>query len=102
VHLIGEFLDEISTVKALWLLDRPVSNSGRLKTLIGELAQKNNWDWEIELLLSPDAELIKTDLAVASSDSVVLDRCKRWANLATEIIQKKLTSAKVIDLSDSG
>jgi len=99
VELIGDFLGEVGTGKALWLLDSPVSNSGRLKTLIGELARKNNWDWEIELLLSPDAELKKTDLIVASSDSVVLDGCRSWVNLATEIIKNKLPSAKVIDLS---
>ena len=102
VRLIGEFLGEIGVAKALWLLDSPVSNSGRLKTLIGELARKNNWNWEIELLLSPDAALKKTAAVVASSDSVVLDGCKRWVNLATEIIKKKLASARVIDLSDSG
>jgi len=123
VQLIGEFLKEIGVVKVRWLLDSPVSNSGRLKTLIGELAEKNNWHgfdpstpstvlgtsalragkltagWEIELLLSPDYELIKTEEIVASSDSVVLDGCKKWLNLATEIIKQKLSSAKVIDLS---
>ncbi len=99
VELIGDFIGEVGAGKALWLLDSPVSNSGRLKTLIGELAHKNNWDWEVELLLSPDAELKKTDLIVASSDSVVLDGCRSWVNLATEIIKKKLRSAKVIDLS---
>jgi hypothetical protein len=99
VQLIGQFLREVGVGKALWLLDSPVSNSGRLKTLIGELARKNNWNWEIELLLSPDAELKKTDAVVASSDSVVLDGCRSWVNLATEIIKKKLPSAKVIDLS---
>jgi len=102
VELIGKFLEELGTGKALWLLDSPVSNSGRLKTLIGELARENNWNWEIELLLSPDAELKKTDLIAASSDSVVLDGCKSWVNLATEIIKNKLSSAKVIDLSDAG
>jgi len=99
VRLIGKFLGEIGAANALWLLDSPVSNSGRLKTLIGELARKSNWDWEIELLLSPDAELKKTDLIVASSDSVVLDGCKRWTNLAAEIITQKLPLATVIDLS---
>ncbi len=99
LELIGQFLQEVHAGKALWLLDSPVSNSGRLKTLIGELARNNNWNWEIELLLSPDAELKKTDLIVASSDSVVLDGCKSWVNLATEIIKNKLPSAKVIDLS---
>jgi hypothetical protein len=101
VQIIGDFLVEVGAGKALWLLDSPVSNSGRLKTLIVKLARKNNWNWEIELLLSPDAELKKTDLIVASSDSVVLDGCRSWVNLATEIIKKKLPSAKVIDLSTS-
>ena len=99
VQLIGEFLSEIGLTQALWLLDRPVSNSGRLKTLIGELAQKNGWNWEIRLSLSPDAELIKTNQIVASTDSVILDACKRWANLTTEIIKRKLASARLVDLS---
>jgi len=99
LQMIGEFLKEASVTKALLLLDSPVSNSGRLKTLIGELADKNNWDWEVELVLSPDAELKKTDLVVASSDSVILDACRRWVNLATQIIERKLPSAWIIDLA---
>jgi hypothetical protein len=99
MELIGRFLQQIGAGKALWLLDSPVSNSGRLKTLIGELAGQSNWNWEIQLLLSPDAELIKTELIVASSDSVILDGCRKWTNLAAEIITRKLPSTIIIDLS---
>ena len=99
VELIGGFLNEIGVVSALWLLDSPVSNSGRLKTLIGKLARKNSWDWEIELLTSPDAKLINTELVVASGDSVILDNCKSWVNLAGAIIEKKLPAAWMVDLS---
>ena len=129
VQLIGDFLREVGVANALWLLDSPVSNSGRLKTLIRELAEKNGWDgfdssrrrlprhggtcrnpaepeqdkltagWEIRLSISPDAELTRTDLIVASSDSVVLDGCTRWVNLATEIITQELPSATVLDLA---
>lgn len=107
VELIGRFLKEIGVQQALWLLDSPVSNSGRLKTLIRQLAEKNGWDgfdkltagWEIRLLFSPDAELKKTELIVASSDSVVLDGCKKWFNLSAEIITQKLPSATVINLA---
>ncbi len=102
VQLIGEFLRETGADEALWLLDSPVSNSGRLKTLIRELAEENGWNWEIELVLNPDAELKKSDLVVASSDSVVLDGCKSWVSLAREIIKKKLASARVIDLTEAG
>ena len=99
MQLIGDFLKESSVADCLWLLDSPVSNSGRLKTLIGELARKNDWNWEIELLPSPDAKLIKTNLTIVSSDSVVLDGCKSWVNLARAIIEKKLPKARVVDLS---
>ena len=98
VQLIGEFLKDAGAGNTLWLLDSPVSNSGRLKTLIRELAEQNRWDWEIRLSISPDAELKKTDAVVASSDSVILGECKTWTNLAAEIITRKLPSAAVIDL----
>ncbi|MGD2095481.1 MAG: DUF434 domain-containing protein [Phycisphaerales bacterium] len=99
IQLIGKFIQDTGIARALWLLDRPVSNSGRLKKLIGELAKENDWNWEIELVLNPDAELKKTDAFVASSDSVVLDECRKWVNLAAEIIGEKLPSSRVIDLS---
>ncbi|OHB76826.1 MAG: hypothetical protein A2Z25_04025 [Planctomycetes bacterium RBG_16_55_9] len=98
VQLIGDFLKEAGVNKALWLLDSPVSNSGRLKTLIRELAEKKDWNWQIDLLHSPDAELKKTETIVASSDSVVLDDCIKWTNLAAEIITQKLPKATVIHL----
>ena len=98
VELIGGFLAAGSVGPVSWFLDSPVSNSGRLKTLIGELARRNGWNWDIELVLSPDAVLIKGDLVAASSDSVVLDGCGGWVNLAAEIIASRLPSAKVIDL----
>jgi hypothetical protein len=107
VELIGGFLQQMGIGQALWLLDSPVSNSGRLKTLIRELAEKNGWNWQIELVTNPDAVLIKTargelvepDTIVASSDSVVLDGCGRWVNLAGEIIKAKLPATKIIDLT---
>jgi hypothetical protein len=99
VNLIGEFLTEIRVAWALWLLDSPVSNSGRLKTLIGQFAHESNWPWEIRLTISPDAELSKMGTIVVSTDSVVLDACARWTNLATEIITRRLPATIVIDLA---
>jgi len=98
VQLIGDFLVEIGVGEVVWLLDSPVSNSGRLKTFIAELAEENGWQWDIRLLANPDAELIKSERIVASSDGVVLDRCGKWVNLAAEIIERKLPSVSVIDL----
>ena len=99
IELIGDFLKDKSISESLWLLDSPVSNSGRLKKIIGELAQKKGWKLNVELLPSPDAELIKTDNIVVSSDSVVLDGCKKWVNLAGAIIQEELPDTWLLDLS---
>jgi hypothetical protein len=99
LQLIGKFLQKKNIPQALWLLDSPVSNSGRLKTLMGQLADDNNWGWEIKLVTSPDAVLIKTDLTTVSSDSVILDNCKKWVNLARDIIESKLSQTHIINLS---
>jgi hypothetical protein len=99
LELIGSFLQDFEPCQSLWLLDSPVSNSGRLKSLIGRLAGQNNWPWNVELTISPDHELIKTDLIVVSSDSVVLDGCEKWVNLARVIIEERLPEAHLVDLS---
>ena len=99
VQLIAQFLKQAAIGDCLWLLDSPVSHSGRLKTLIGQLADENNWNWEIKLLTSPDTELKKTDLTVASSDGIVLNDCKSWVNLARAVIEAKLPKTWLIDLS---
>jgi len=98
IELIGGFLQQTGISQALWLLDSPVSNSGRLKTLLRELVEKSNWKWEIDLVTSPDAALIKGEKIVASSDSVVLDKCGKWVDLTGEIIKNRIPAAKMIDL----
>ena len=75
------------------------ASSGRLKTLIYELAEKNDWLWQVELTISPDRLLKKTTDIVVSSDSAVLDKCQSWTNLTDEIVTDKLPTATVIDLS---
>lgn len=96
---IGRFLQAAQTGHALWLLDSPVSNSGRLRTLITDLAEEHDWPWDVQLLLNPDAALKETPDIVATSDSVILDHCCKWVNLTEAIITEKLPETTVIDLS---
>ena len=99
IELIAEFLDCAGPANVLWLLDKPVSNSGRLRALIENMAKDNAWQWTVELVMSPDALLIQTDEIVVTSDSVILDNCRQWVNLAAEIITQKLPATEVLDLS---
>jgi hypothetical protein len=95
----GQDARDTTVAEALWLLDSPVSNSGRLKTLLGQLARENGWPWEIRLTISPDAELSRMNAIVVSTDSAILDACQKWTNLAAEIIMRRLSLTTVIDLS---
>jgi hypothetical protein len=97
LKLIIEFVKSLNPAEVVILLDKPVSNSGRLKKLIEEAS--DSADFSVRLSNNPDAELITTSAIVASTDGVVLDSCARWVNLAAEIIADKIPSAKIIDLS---
>lgn len=96
---IGSLLVAHGCRGARWLLDRPVSNSGRLKRLIETAAAGGGWPWEVELVASPDRLLCEADGLIASADSAVLDRCRRWVNLARHVVTEQVPGAWVVDLS---
>ncbi|MBN9415001.1 MAG: DUF434 domain-containing protein [Candidatus Eremiobacteraeota bacterium] len=72
---------------AHWLLDRPVSNTGRLAALLRDLAAERNWPWTVELVADPDPLLKTSSEVVATSDSAILDGCTRWYNLARAVVE---------------
>ena len=96
LELLGRTLAEIQTAECLWYLDSPVSNSGRLKKIIEETAAAAPWPWRVELVQNPDAILSETDRIVATADSVILDRCRRWFNLARETVARHVPDARVL------
>ena len=69
------------------LLDEPVSNSGRLKTLIAEIGEGYPFGLDIRILKAVDSALWDKD-NVITTDSIILDRCTGWFNL-TKICVKK-------------
>jgi hypothetical protein len=98
LQLIGEALAAWHVSECHWFLDRPVSNSGRLKTLMLELAAANGWPWQVQLEFNPDKVLSESPAIVVSSDSVVLDRCAKWFNGAREIIATRVPTAFIVAL----
>ncbi len=94
IKLIDECLKSLKAGEVVWILDRPVSNSGRLKKIIQLQTSK-----EVILLDNPDTELKKSENVVISTDSIVLDECKKWFNLTAYIVAKKYCSPKIVDLS---
>jgi hypothetical protein len=98
VELAGRFLAELGVLDVAWLLDSPVSNSGRLKTILQEAAQRQQSAWTVELVPDPDRVLRQTDHIVATADSGILDQCGRWVNLARAVIERFVPQARIVDL----
>jgi hypothetical protein len=98
LELLGRMLGELGAGPCRWCLDRPVSNSGRLKQIIEETAELNRWPWEVELLPNPDPVLAHSEEVVATADSVILDQCQSWLNLARETIAAYLPEVDVVRL----
>jgi len=99
LRLVGEMTAAWGVACCRWWLDQPVSNSGRLKTLILDQARAAGWNMAVELDFNPDRVLYRSHEVIATSDSVVLDRCERWVNVAREIITRHVPGAWVVDLS---
>ncbi|GMU53586.1 MAG: hypothetical protein AMXMBFR33_27320 [Candidatus Xenobia bacterium] len=65
-----------------WLLDQPVSNSGRLAARLRQAG------FTVELVANPDRLLAESPAVVVSTDRFVLDRCERWHNLAASMVEE--------------
>jgi hypothetical protein len=99
LECLGDELANLAASENVWYLDRPVSNSGRLKTLMETLAMKKGWVWRVELTPNPDRILAESPETAVTADSVILDRCQSWFNLARRVIGRHVPQAWIVDLS---
>ena len=98
ILLTGEVLKELGVNSVMWYLDKPVSNSGRLKILLREISEANGFNWQEELVYNPDAVLAQSDKIVVTTDSWILDQAKRWFNLGGWILERHIQEANVIEV----
>ncbi len=100
--LLGLVLDELHPAECCWYLDSPVSNSGRLRVRIEQLAADRGWPWRVELAANVDAILAASPHVVATADSMILDRCSSWFNLAAEALARRLPGADTVVMYAAG
>ena len=98
IELLGDLFAQWDLRACRWLFDEPVSNSGRLKTMLRELAEARQWPWTVELVPNPDPVLVRSGGLVASADSQVIQHASQWFNLAREAIQRRVPAAWTVDL----
>ena len=96
IMLIGKALEENRVGKAVFYLDAPVSNSGRLKQRITELLSRFTFEVEAEVINNVDSVLEKLD-NVITSDAIILDKCVSWINLNARIMEEVRANYPYVD-----
>lgn len=86
IRLILSYLDQLGISKAHIYLDKPISNSGRLKTLIREISEEYKVEVDIELLNAVDKQLYDKN-CVVSGDCIILNECKSYIPLYRWIVE---------------
>lgn len=54
IELVGSFFQKAALHKLVWIFDKPVSNSGRIKQIVLDFAEEYKLNWEAELEFNPD------------------------------------------------
>ena len=87
IDLILKKLKEYEVYKAVFWIDAPVSNSGRLKAHIAERAEQLDFPIDLKMVRNADTELKKLD-HVISGDSEIIEQCVSWYNLYPDLLKE--------------
>ncbi|MBQ4396640.1 MAG: DUF434 domain-containing protein [Clostridia bacterium] len=99
IRLLGDYLEEIGAAHVTVYLDAPVSNTGRLKTLLATCYEHRRFETHIELVPNADA-MLRGKADIITSDAVLLDQCQSWRNAAAEIIAKRIREVRPVPLDE--
>ncbi|MBQ1414158.1 MAG: DUF434 domain-containing protein [Clostridia bacterium] len=99
IRLLGDYLEQIGAARVTIYLDAPVSNTGRLKTLLATYYEHRRFAADIELVPDADA-MLRGKADIITSDAVLLDQCQSWRNAAAEIIAKRIREVRPIPLDE--
>lgn len=98
IELIAVFFQKYQLEKLIWIFDKPVSNSGRIKQIILDFANEKNLNWQVELEFNPDKFLVENAEITVSSDAWILDHCKNWFNLVGYLIEEEKLSVNLVKM----
>jgi hypothetical protein len=96
--MIGEAMKKQKIALAHWYFDAPVSNSGRLKTIMYELKEQYDFPWKIDLSNNPDAVLKESKEIIVTSDGYVLNECVQWVNFTRWMIDTHFLETQIVKI----
>lgn len=99
LELIGKAFRALSVPQAVFYLDQPVSNSGRLRQRI--LAHAEQWPMPVQVELVPNSDVVLARMArIVTGDSVILDQCASWFNLSRKIVDDYVQDAWIVRFNE--
>jgi len=98
VTLVLEELRRLGVSETLWYFDRPVSNSGRLASLVEETGRWLGTKTKAVAVDWVDSLLKECEGIVVTADAAILDSGVRWFDLAGWIIRERIPTAWIVDL----
>ena len=97
IDALRKGLEKLGAEKAVIYLDRPVSNSGRLKQRICERFEGSQTETEVLIEDAVDT-ILKSRPLVSTADAVILDECEQWFDLVRFIIRDIDTGTEIINI----
>lgn len=101
IDMIGQKLNAMKTKRCVFYLDRPVSNSGRLKAKILEVLEKYDFETDVQIVNDADQVLVGLE-NVISSDAMVIERSASWLNLVKSIFDESAGEFRCFDFTMGG
>ena len=89
VGSIRKVLEAEDVKEAHFLIDAPISNSGRLSSKIEDMFEKSPVEAVCEVINDVDKNLYDRE-RVITSDAIILDNCRSWYNLIGKAIQAEI------------
>ena len=99
VLAIRKVLEAEKVQTAHFLIDAPVSNSGRLKAQIAALFSGSSVKTEFAVIRDVDRNLYGRE-NVITSDAVILDHCKSWFNLVRHAIELEIGDYPYVEIME--
>lgn len=98
IELVAAFFQKSGARKLIWIFDKPVSNSGRIRQMVLDFARENHLNWEAELEFNPDRFLAEHAEIAVSSDGWILDHCRNWFNLAGYLMEEEKLPVNLVEM----
>ncbi len=95
IALVGKVLQKFGVKEVEWVLDQPISNSGRLKKQLLHISKNHDFSWSVLLTHNPDRYLSKSEKVVITSDGEIIDHARQWYNLMGYLIRYHLDNVRL-------